>query len=258
MEYTLDDLVDAVAQRLAALGLDQQANGQVSAIPDRRTLRYYTTIGLLDRPAAVRDRQAIYHDRHVTQAVAVKRLQAEGWPLARIQARLTGLHTEALEAVADGPAAAASSASASTDVSALDTPTAAPAQPWSEPTRQEMGASQTAPASANPRAAEPGVGVAMSGRGAPPPTRGDGRFWAAAPIPAAPTAEVDGPRAQQILAIRLSDGVTLLLDGERAWAHSDVDGIRDAASTLLNYLRGDAAHTERNDDDSATPVAYPA
>jgi DNA-binding transcriptional MerR regulator len=102
MECTLDELVVAVASRLAAAGLDCQGNGQVSAVPDRRTLRYYTTIGLLDRPDAVRHRQAIYGERHVSQAVAVKRLQAAGWNLAAIQARLAGLPPAAVEAIASG------------------------------------------------------------------------------------------------------------------------------------------------------------
>jgi len=102
MECSLDQLVVAVASRLAEAGLDCQGNGQVSAVPDRRTLRYYTTIGLLDRPDAVRHRQAIYGERHVSQAVAVKRLQALGWNLAAIQARLAGLPPAEVEAIASG------------------------------------------------------------------------------------------------------------------------------------------------------------
>ena len=253
MEYTLDDLVVAVAGRLAALGLDHQSNGQVSAFPDRRTLRYYTTLGLLDRPDAVRDRQAVYHDRHVTQAVAVKRLQAAGFTLARIQARLAGLDPEALEALATGPAPAP----VATDVNPLEAlaPAAAPA--WSEPRGRQSPAARAAPASADPGALEH-LGEAVSARAAPRPTGRHERFWASAPIPTAPTAAVDGLPAQRILAIPLADGVTLLLDGERAWAHSDVDGIRDAASTLLNHLRGDAANNERNDDAGSAFVAHPA
>jgi DNA-binding transcriptional MerR regulator len=102
MEYTLDELVAAVGASIAIAGLDRQANGQVSAFPDRRTLRYYTTIGLMDRPDAVRDRQAIYSDQHVTEAVAVKRLQADGLPLAAIQARLAGLPISSISAIASG------------------------------------------------------------------------------------------------------------------------------------------------------------
>ncbi|MDQ1369392.1 MAG: hypothetical protein QOF20_1745, partial [Acidimicrobiaceae bacterium] len=102
MEYTLDELVGAVAARLEAAGLQHQSNGQVSALPDRRTLRYYTTIGLMDRPDTVRDRQAIYGDRHVSQAVAVKQLQASGLALAAIQHRLAGLPLAQVEAIAEG------------------------------------------------------------------------------------------------------------------------------------------------------------
>ena len=34
-------------------GYDGPPNGRVRDVPDRRTIRYYTTIGLLDRPAEV-------------------------------------------------------------------------------------------------------------------------------------------------------------------------------------------------------------
>lgn len=102
MEYTLDELVTAVGAQIAAAGLDRQTNGQVSAFPDRRTLRYYTTIGLMDRPDAVRDRQAIYREHHVAQAVAVKRLQATGLALAAIQNRLAGLPMTSIEEIASG------------------------------------------------------------------------------------------------------------------------------------------------------------
>ncbi len=102
MEYTLDELVTAVASRLTAVGLDRQGNGQVNAFPDRRTLRYYTTLGLMDRPGAVRDRQARYGERHVAQAVAVKRLQASGLTLAAAQSRLAGLPPAEVEAIAAG------------------------------------------------------------------------------------------------------------------------------------------------------------
>jgi DNA-binding transcriptional MerR regulator len=105
VELTLDDLTREVADRIRRAGLTQ-GNGQVSALPDQRTLRYYTTIGLLDRPLAVRGRQAIYGRRHVVQAVAVKRLQAAGLSLGEIQARLAGLPTPQLAEVAEAEAEA--------------------------------------------------------------------------------------------------------------------------------------------------------
>jgi DNA-binding transcriptional MerR regulator len=99
VEFTLDELTAQVAARLDRAGF-AQGNGQVSPVPDRRTLRYYTTIGLLDRPLAIRDRQAVYGERHVLQALAVKRLQALGRSLAEIQAQLAGLPDQQLDALA--------------------------------------------------------------------------------------------------------------------------------------------------------------
>jgi DNA-binding transcriptional MerR regulator len=54
-------------------------------VPDDRTIRYYATLGLLDRPAAMRGRTALYSTRHLAQVVAIKRLQTMGRSLAEIQ-----------------------------------------------------------------------------------------------------------------------------------------------------------------------------
>jgi DNA-binding transcriptional MerR regulator len=105
VEVTLAELERAVSAEIQRAGI-RQGNGQVSPAPDRRTLRYYTSIGLVDRPLAIRDRQAVYGERHVLQAVAVKRLQAAGLSLGQIQTRLTGLPTAQLAAIADRPASA--------------------------------------------------------------------------------------------------------------------------------------------------------
>lgn len=82
--WTISELVEEVARRIAALPKPQ--NGQIRAVPDDRTVRYYGAIGLLDRPSAMRGRTALYGKRHVAQVVAVKRLQAMGRSLAEIQA----------------------------------------------------------------------------------------------------------------------------------------------------------------------------
>jgi hypothetical protein len=81
--WTLTELVEQVAQRLAALPAPK--NGQVRAVPDERTIRYYGTLGLLDRPVATRGRTALYGRRHLAQVVAIKRLQAAGRSLSEIQ-----------------------------------------------------------------------------------------------------------------------------------------------------------------------------
>ncbi len=81
--WTLSELVAEVGARIAAL--PPPKNGQVRAVPDDRTVRYYGTIGLLDRPLAMRGRTALYGPRHLAQVVAIKRLQSTGKSLAEIQ-----------------------------------------------------------------------------------------------------------------------------------------------------------------------------
>ncbi len=91
--WILAELVDEVARRLALLPTPK--NGQVRAVPDDRTIRYYGTIGLLDRPA-MRGRTALYTVRHLAQVVAIKRLQATGRSLAEIAAMWAQLTDESL------------------------------------------------------------------------------------------------------------------------------------------------------------------
>ena len=82
-QWTLAELVEEAAARIVALLAPK--NGQVRAVPDDRTIRYYATLGLLDRPLAMRGRTALYGRRHLAQVVAIKRLQATGRSLAELQ-----------------------------------------------------------------------------------------------------------------------------------------------------------------------------
>lgn len=100
--WTLDDLSARVALALATDYLGAP-NGRVRDVPDRRTIRYYTTLGLLDRPAEMRGRTALYARRHLLQLVAIKRLQAKGLSLAEVQQRLVGLPDSRLAALAQLP-----------------------------------------------------------------------------------------------------------------------------------------------------------
>ena len=79
--------------------LPTPANGQIRAVPDERNIRYYTTLGLLDRPLAMRGRTALYGVRHVAQVVAIKRLQAAGKSLAQIAALWPTLDVAMLEKI---------------------------------------------------------------------------------------------------------------------------------------------------------------
>src|SRR5215211_913576 len=101
--WTLDELVERVGDALAA-EYSGAPNGRVRDLPDRRAIRWYTTIGLVDRPLGMRGRVALYGPRHLLQLVALKRRQAQGRTLAEIQAELAGAPDEALASIAAVPA----------------------------------------------------------------------------------------------------------------------------------------------------------
>ena len=95
-------------RQLASFALDstdyQPADSaRVRAVPDVRTIRYYTTLGLIDRPAEMQGRTAMYGLRHVEQLVAIKRLQAQGLTLSDIQHRMIGMPAEDLKKLARLP-----------------------------------------------------------------------------------------------------------------------------------------------------------
>jgi DNA-binding transcriptional MerR regulator len=98
--WTSGELAALAAQ---ALGGARVGDGRVTGVPDPRLIRWYTTIGLLDRPTIAAGRVARYGPRHLLQLVAVKRLQAQGLPLAQIQVRLAGATDDQLRRVADLP-----------------------------------------------------------------------------------------------------------------------------------------------------------
>ena len=93
-------------EALGGPGYEGVPSGRVRDVPDLRTIRYYTTLGLLDRPAAMRGRTALYGPRHLLQLVAIKRLQARGLSLAAVQERVVGLSDAALRRLAAAEAAA--------------------------------------------------------------------------------------------------------------------------------------------------------
>src|SRR4051812_47806051 len=87
--WTIQQLCDEVSSALA-VGYEGTPNGRVRDVPDLRTIRYYTTIGLLHRPAEMRGRTALYGPRHLLQLVAIKKLQARGQSLSQIQQAMAG------------------------------------------------------------------------------------------------------------------------------------------------------------------------
>ena len=100
--WTIDELCAQVALALS-VDYSGQNNGQVRDVPDLRSIRFYTSIGLLDRPSAMRGRTGLYGRRHLLQLVAIKRLQAKGQSLAELQQRLLGLSDSELAQIAQLP-----------------------------------------------------------------------------------------------------------------------------------------------------------
>ncbi len=100
--WTIQELCAAVEQGLA-VGYEGSPNGQVRDIPNLRTVRYYTTAGLLDRPCDFRGRTALYGQRHLLQLLAIKKLQANGLSLVQVQQRLAGATDATLRQLAGWP-----------------------------------------------------------------------------------------------------------------------------------------------------------
>lgn len=102
LKLKIAELAEAVEQILEA-GRLVQPSGRVREVPDARTIRYYTTLGLLDRPLEMQGRTAFYGWRHVWQLLAIKRLQRAGAPLVEIQQRLAAADDRTLKKLAEAP-----------------------------------------------------------------------------------------------------------------------------------------------------------
>ncbi len=101
--WRIDEL-QAITEKALRLSPPAEAvSARVRAVPDARTIRYYTTLGLIDRPAEMRGRVAYYGRRHVLQLVSIKRLQADGLSLEAVQHKLTGATTRRLNDLAALP-----------------------------------------------------------------------------------------------------------------------------------------------------------
>lgn len=91
MQWRLDELVQRSRRLLTLLPGGEGSSRRVRWQPDARLVRYYSTLGLLDRPAELRGRTAYYRDRHLLQLLAIKTLQAQGLSLQTVQTELAGM-----------------------------------------------------------------------------------------------------------------------------------------------------------------------
>ena len=73
---------------------DEGDSRRVQWKPNGRQIRYYSTLGLLDKPETENGRTVWYGPKHLLQLLAIKRLQLDGMKLADIQRALTGATVE--------------------------------------------------------------------------------------------------------------------------------------------------------------------
>ena len=95
--WRLNRLVALTNRIIDDSSLPDDVSGRVQWKPTVRVARYYTTIGLLDRPAEMRGRTAYYGERHLLQLLAIKALQLSGFSLKEIEQRLAGLSNRKLK-----------------------------------------------------------------------------------------------------------------------------------------------------------------
>lgn len=93
---TLPSLLEAVRELLPRM-VGRQVRYRVTDLPTERTLRYYISQGLVDRPSGQRGTAALYGYRHLLQVLAVKYLQSQYLPLRKIKGLLRGRSNRELE-----------------------------------------------------------------------------------------------------------------------------------------------------------------
>lgn len=192
-KWRIDELSELAGMALDAAPYEGQRSRRVRDVPDVRTIRYYTTLGLLDRPLEMQGRTAFYGRRHLLQLVAIKRLQSQGLPLVEVQKTLAGADDKRLAKWADLPSGFVDQATKSR---------------FAEPEPLARGAS---------RPSDPIDGA--SERGATRPRD----FWLQLPKPAADGETPPVPpalEAKRALVLAIDAGVSLVIEGVEA---SDVD-----------------------------------
>ncbi len=211
-QWRLNELVQRSRRLLALLPGGEGGSRRVRWQPDARLVRYYTTLGLLDRPAELRGRTAYYRDRHLLQLLAIKTLQARGLSLQTVQTELAGMPEAGLARQIGLP-----------------------------PDWAEQLAAEGATAQIESRVTEPDSPVPNS----------SARFWERAPASEMPSPQpAPALPVTELLAITLAPGAQLLID-RRRYPQLDVNHLRDASRVLCDRLRAAARSEQENPNDDA-------
>lgn len=148
---TLDELADLANALLRDTTISDRRIGDHL---DGRTVRYYTTNGLLPRPFVGSDRRARYGREHLVRLLAVRRLQAGGVTLADVYRHLVVADVDALDEIAGLPALLRHDATAA--ATAAPAP-AAPAPAATPPVRPFWATAPGAPGAGSVVVLAPGL-----------------------------------------------------------------------------------------------------
>jgi DNA-binding transcriptional MerR regulator len=244
--WTIDELVERVRAALAA-EYSGAGDGRIRDVPDRRAIRWYQTIGLVDRPLGMRGRTALYGPRHLQQLVAIKRRQAAGRSLSQIQGELNWVSPEALaelsrvpEGLLETDGLAPEDAADHRHMRFWARQSMAAEAPSPESALSLNGAPQPAaapPAAAPPAAAQPATAQPAT---AQPATAQPATAQPATAQPAtahsspAPPAEARMPAGRPVHGVALHGGAILLVP--HPLSDRDRDDIAAAAAPLLDLL----------------------
>lgn len=97
-DISIEELVGLIARWTPAVAA-RQSRHKVTEIPTERTIRYYVSAGLIDRPLRFEGTRALYGFRHFLQALSIKALQARYFPLRKVRSVIAGRTALELEGV---------------------------------------------------------------------------------------------------------------------------------------------------------------
>src|ERR1051325_10032443 len=89
------------AARLVSRLVPRQERQSFSLVPDERTVRYYSTEGLLAPPEGKQGQNSVYGYQHLLQLLVIKRLQADHLPIRQIKELVEGKSERELEQLLD-------------------------------------------------------------------------------------------------------------------------------------------------------------
>jgi DNA-binding transcriptional MerR regulator len=99
--FTMPRLIEIMKEQIPQV-VPHQIKYKVTDIPTARTIRFYTTNSLVDKPAARAGANALYGYRHLLQILAIKFLQSQYLPLVKIKSLVENADNRELELLIPG------------------------------------------------------------------------------------------------------------------------------------------------------------